>query len=128
MVFLLPARQTVKFILNLSFYDSRKINEQQIAAYTRPLSDPGNRNALLETARQCIPADADELVTRYKEISVPTLILWGRHDKVIPLKVGELLSQALPNSVFEVFEECGHIPQEEQPQKTIASISRFLNK
>lgn len=127
MAFLLPARQTVKFVLNLSFYNRGKINEQQIAAYSRPLADPGNRNALLETARQCIPADADELVTRYKEISVPTLILWGRHDKVISLKVGELLSQTLPNSVLEVFEECGHIPQEEQPEKTIASISRFLD-
>lgn len=127
MVFLLPARPTVKFVLNLSVYNKEKINEQQIAAYSRPLSDPGNRNALLETARRCIPADADELVTRYKEICVPTLILWGRHDKVISLKVGELLSQTLPNSLLEVFEECGHIPQEEQPEKTIASISRFLD-
>ncbi|MEP6718430.1 MAG: alpha/beta hydrolase [bacterium] len=128
MVFLLPARQTVKFVLNLSFYNREKINEQQIATYSRPLSDPGNRNALLETARQCIPADADALVNKYKEISVPTLILWGRHDKVISLKVGELLSQTLPNSVLEIFEECGHIPQEEQPEKTIASISRFLDR
>ena len=127
MAFLLPARQTVKFVLNLSFYNREKITEQQVANYSRPLSDPGNRNALLETARQCIPADANELVAKYKEISVPTLILWGRHDRVISLKVGELLSQTLPNSILEIFEECGHVPQEEQPEKTIASISRFLD-
>jgi pimeloyl-ACP methyl ester carboxylesterase len=126
MSFLLPARQTVKFVLNLSFYNKEKISEDQIKAYAGPLADPGNRAALLETARQCIPPNADELVAEYKNISVPTLILWGRHDKVVPLKVGELLSQALPNSVLEVFEECGHVPQEEQPEKTIARISEFL--
>ena len=126
MSFLLPARQTVKFVLNVSLYNKEKISEDQIKAYAGPLSDPGNRTALLETARQCIPPNADELVAKYKNISVPTLILWGRHDKVVPLKVGELLSQSLRNSVLEVFEECGHIPQEEQPEKTIARIYEFL--
>ena len=126
MKLLLPARQTVKFVLKLSFYNKEKISEAQIKAYAGPLSDPGNRAALLETARQCIPDNADELVAKFRNISVPTLILWGRHDKVVPLKVGELLGQALPNSVLEVFEECGHVPQEEQPEKTIARISEFL--
>lgn len=126
MIFLLPARRSVKFVLNLSCFDKTKITEEQVAAYAGPLDDPGARTALLQTVRQCIPPDADELVTKFKSISVPALILWGRHDKVIPLKVGELLNQVLPNSVLEVFEECGHIPQEEQPQKTIARISEFL--
>lgn len=126
MIFLLPARRSARFVLNLSYFDQGKITEEQVAAYAGPLGDPGARNALLQTVRQCIPPDADELITKFKSISVPTLILWGRHDKVIPLKVGELLNQALPNSVLEVVEECGHIPQEEQPQKTITRISEFL--
>jgi pimeloyl-ACP methyl ester carboxylesterase len=126
MMFLLPARQTAKFVLNLSFYNSGKISEEQVAAYAGPLADPGTRNSLLQTARLCIPSNADELVAKYENISVPTLILWGRHDRIIPLKVGELLNQALPNSVLEIFEECGHVPQEEQPQQTIARISKFL--
>ncbi len=126
MIFLLPARQTVRFVLDLSCFDKGKITEEQVAAYAGPLGDPGGRTALLKTVRQCIPPDADELVMKFKSIFVPTLILWGRNDKVIPLKVGELLSEALPNSVLEIFEECGHIPQEELPQKTIARISEFL--
>ena len=126
MIFLLPARRSVRFVLNVSCFDQRKIKEEQVAAYAGPLRDPGARNAVLQTVRQCIPPDADELVTKFKNISVPTLILWGRHDKVIPLKAGELLNQALRNSVLEIVEQCGHIPQEEQPQKTIARISEFL--
>jgi pimeloyl-ACP methyl ester carboxylesterase len=124
--FLLPARLTARFVLSFAFYNKEKISEEQITAYAGPLADPGTRTALLHTVRQCIPSDVDELVAKFKDISVPTLILWGRHDKIIPLKVAELLSQALPNSVLEVFEETGHIPQEEQPEKTIARISEFL--
>lgn len=126
MMFFLPAKRTAKFVLNFAYFDKSKISEEQINAYAAPLGDPGTRAALLETARQCIPSDADELVAKFKNISTPTLILWGRHDKVIPLQVGELLRQALPNCVLEIFEECGHIPQEEQPEKTIASIGKFL--
>jgi pimeloyl-ACP methyl ester carboxylesterase len=126
MIFLLPARRATEFVLNFAYYDKGKISEEQINAYAAPLADSGARTALLETARQCIPSDADELVAKFKNISTPTLILWGRHDRIIPLKVGELLSQAIPNSALEVFEECGHIPQEERPQKTIARISQFL--
>jgi pimeloyl-ACP methyl ester carboxylesterase len=126
MIFLLPARLSVRFVLNLSCFDQGKIKEEQVAAYAGPLGDPGARNALLQTVRQGVPPNAHELVTKFKNISVPTLILWGRHDKVIPLKAGELLNQALRNSVLEVVEQCGHIPQEEQPQKTIARISKFL--
>jgi len=52
--------------------------------------------------------------------------LWGLEDTVIPLKVGELLHQVIPNSTLRVIEQCGHIPQEEKPDETIALISKFL--
>ncbi|HBB89212.1 MAG TPA: hypothetical protein DC047_16535 [Blastocatellia bacterium] len=125
-IFLLPARLTVKSVLKFCFFDKEKISKAQLEAYAVPLRDPGARTALLQTMQQSIPSDADAVVAKLKNISVPTLILWGRHDKVIPLKVGQLLSQVIPNSVLEVFEECGHIPQEELPQKTIERISDFL--
>lgn len=127
-IFLMPARRVVKSVLEFSFYDKKKITEEQIATYTAPWSDPGTRDALLQTIRQCIPSNADELVARFKSITIPTLLLWGRHDRVIPLKVAELLHEAIPSSVLEVLEECGHVPQEEQPHKTIASISQFIER
>ncbi len=81
---------------------------------------------MLHTVRQCIPANADELIAQIATIKVPTIILWGREDKVIPLKVGQLLHKLLPNSTLAVIEHCGHIPQEEKPDETISLISRFL--
>jgi pimeloyl-ACP methyl ester carboxylesterase len=125
-VYLAPSKLAAKFVLRASYYDKDKITSEQINAYAEPIASEGGRYALLQTARYCIPTNSDEIITKLKDITVPTLILWGRQDSVIPLKVGELLAQDLPNSKLEVFENCGHIPQEEKPAETIASISRFM--
>jgi pimeloyl-ACP methyl ester carboxylesterase len=126
-VYLAPSKLAAKFVLKASYYDKNKITEEQVRAYADPLASEGGRHALLETARRCIPANSDEITSKLKRIKVPTLILWGKEDGVIPLKVGELLDQDLPDSRLEIFEQCGHIPQEEKPEQTIASISGFMN-
>ena len=126
MIYLSPSKLAAKITLRMCYYDGTKITKEQVKAYAAPLASLGGRHALLQTARQCIPENADELIAAASTITVPTLIIWGREDKVIPLKVGELLHQLLPNSTLEIIEECGHIPQEEKPDETIARISRFL--
>jgi pimeloyl-ACP methyl ester carboxylesterase len=126
MIYLAPSKLAAMMTLRMCYYDSRKTTKEQINAYAAPLASRAGRHALLQTARQCIPANADELIAQMGTITVPTLILWGREDRVIPLKVGQQLQQLLPNSTLEVIEHCGHIPQEEKPDETIACISRFL--
>jgi pimeloyl-ACP methyl ester carboxylesterase len=125
-VYLSPSKLTAKMTLRMCYYDRKKITREQVNAYAAPVASLAGRHALLQTARQCIPANADELIASASEITVPTLILWGREDKVLPLKVGELLHELLPNSTLEVIERCGHIPQEEKPDETIARIATFM--
>lgn len=126
MIYFGPSKLAARITLRMCYYDRKKISKEQVKAYAAPISGLGGRHALLHTARQCIPANADELIASARSITVPTLILWGREDKVIPLRVGELLHDLLPNSTLEVIEECGHIPQEEKPEETISLISSFL--
>ena len=57
---------------------------------------------------------------------MPTLILWGREDRVIPLEVGERLHEAIGTSRLVVLEECGHMPQGEKPAETLKVIEDFL--
>jgi pimeloyl-ACP methyl ester carboxylesterase len=111
-----------------AYYDFSKVTKDQIAAYAAPLSTPGARHALLETGKQIIPPNIDDLVTKYKEIKVPTLIIWGKQDKIISAKAGELLDQAIPNSTLKVIDQCGHAPQEEEPEQTIALVLEFLKR
>jgi pimeloyl-ACP methyl ester carboxylesterase len=124
--YLSPSKLAARVVLRMCYFDKKRITTEQIEAYANPMASLGARHALLQTARQCIPANIDELLTKLKTIEVPTFILWGREDRITPLKVGELLHQAIPNSTLEIIERCGHIPQEEKPDETVARISEFL--
>jgi pimeloyl-ACP methyl ester carboxylesterase len=125
-IYLSPSRLAARTVLRMCYYDRAKITPEDVAAYAGPLASSGGRHALLRTTQQCIPPNADELLAKAREITVPTLILWGRQDKIIPLKVGELLRELIPNSTLEIIEECGHVPQEEKPAETIQRILRFM--
>jgi pimeloyl-ACP methyl ester carboxylesterase len=125
-VYLIPATCMARSVLKLAYYDPGKITEEQIAAYAAPLAAPGGKHALLETGKQIIPPNIDELTANYKDINVPTLIIWGRQDKVIDPIVGNLLDQAIPNSTLQWIDQCGHVPQEERPEATIPLVMDFL--
>ena len=125
-VYLIPARCMAKSVLKLAYYDPGKITPEQIAAYAAPLAAPGGKHALLETGKQIIPPNIEELTAKYKDINVPTLIIWGQQDKVIDPIVGTLLDQAIPNSTLKWIDQCGHVPQEEMPEATIPLVLDFL--
>ena len=59
-------------------------------------------------------------------IDVPSLIVWGRQDRIAPVECGELYQQALKGSKLHVIEECGHSPHNEQPQEFLSVAMDFL--
>jgi pimeloyl-ACP methyl ester carboxylesterase len=124
--YLVPSKLAARSVLRQAYYDFSKVTKDQIAAYAAPLSAPGARHALLETGKQIIPKNIDELVAKYKDIKVPTLIIWGKQDKIISVKAGERLDQAIPNSTLKVIDQCGHVPQEEKPEETVPLVLEFL--
>ena len=73
-----------------------------------------------------MPPDIDEMVTRIPTITQPTLLLWCRSDKVVPVSTGIRLSRELPNARLEVYDTCDHVPQEELPDRVLAALRRFL--
>lgn len=121
-------RASIKQVLRDSYYDRDKITDEQIDAYTKPVVAPGGRYGMLQTARQAIPKNIDAITAQYKNISVPTLILWGLDDRLIPITIGEMLHEAIPRSSLEIINNCGHVPQEEMPEETIRYISAFFRR
>jgi pimeloyl-ACP methyl ester carboxylesterase len=127
-IHLMPRKSSTRRILRYVYFDRQLITKEQIAAYSQPIKSTGARHALLATCRQAIPENIDELTPKYKDICVPTLILWGKEDKVIPLKIGQMLAEAIPDSKLVVLPEIGHAPHEEAPQKTVPLILEFLQR
>jgi pimeloyl-ACP methyl ester carboxylesterase len=119
-------KQKVRMILKKAYYDDSQITEDQVTAYAAPLRSAGGRYALIRTAKLIIPADIQQISDTYKDISVPTLILWGRQDKIVPLQIGQHLHKDIASSELIVIENCGHIPHEERPKDAVNAISRFL--
>ena len=125
-IHLTPGKASTRRVLRYVYYNHRLITSEQIDAYSKPIRSPGARQALLQTARQAVPKNINELTPKYKDICVPTLIVWGEEDKVIPLKIGKMLAEAIPDSKLVVLPEVGHAPHEEAPEKTIPLIMEFL--
>jgi pimeloyl-ACP methyl ester carboxylesterase len=59
-------------------------------------------------------------------VRVPTLIVWGRQDAIVPLRCGELYQAAIPGAKLAVLERCGHSPQIEKPQEFLNAVAPFL--
>ena len=125
--FVPPSMNTLTVLL-YSYCRKRLITWKQCKAYAKPISSPGGRQALLKVAKQAVPENFEEFTAQYPTISVPTLIVWGRDDKVIPLAIGEKLKQDIPDSKMVIIDEAGHVPQEEKPEETIAAIVKFLKE
>ncbi|HKW90735.1 MAG TPA: alpha/beta fold hydrolase [Methylomirabilota bacterium] len=61
-------------------------------------------------------------------VSTPTLILWGREDRIVPVVCGEQYRRLLPNATLRVLERCGHMPPIEQPDAFAKLVLDFLGR
>jgi pimeloyl-ACP methyl ester carboxylesterase len=120
-----PSVQT-RVALRIAYFDDSKIDPEEVELYAAPLKTAAGKHAIIHSARQIVPEDIESLSERYKTIEMPTLILWCDHDRIVPLEVGIKLRRTLPNSTLRLIEDCGHMPQEEQPASTLALIKGFI--
>lgn len=123
---LMPKPRLIMRMLRVAYYKHEKIEQAFVNAYARPLYDYRARSALVYTARLVIPDNLDDYTSQYANITVPALMIWGDRDEVVPITIGERLSQDIPGARLEVLHDCGHVPQEEEPEKTLALIGQFL--
>lgn len=59
-------------------------------------------------------------------VSNPTLVVWGRDDRIVPVECGEQYRRALPNATLRVLERCGHLPPIEHPAAFARLVLEFL--
>ncbi len=96
----------------------------------RSLTDPGNRAAFVRTARAVIDPGGQSVsaVNRlYLVAQMPTLIVWGGQDKIIPLVHASQAHEAIPNSRLEVMEGVGHNPHMDDPAQFAGILDDFMN-
>src|SRR5262249_17408937 len=89
--------------------------------------DMANRAGSLDAtiARFRAPMFEPAAIARLGEIRRPTLAIWGAKDNVFALNVADTL-KAVPDCRIEIYEEAGHFPHEEAPDRAAADIAGFL--
>ena len=63
-----------------------------------------------------------------KLIQVPSLMIWGRQDGIVPLDCGEIYHEVLEGSSLHIIDQCGHSPQTEKPQELVDATLGFFSK
>jgi pimeloyl-ACP methyl ester carboxylesterase len=59
-------------------------------------------------------------------IDVPTLVLWGDSDRLIPPVYAAEFARLIPGAQTEIIPNCGHLPQVERPDQFLAAVTRFI--
>jgi proline iminopeptidase len=67
----------------------------------------------------------DDLLVRLQRLQVPTLVVHGDAD-FIPVDCARHIAEAIPGARLEVLDDCGHFAFLDQPERTVATITRFL--
>ena len=121
MRWVLPRRAIEDSVLDV-YGDPSRVTSALVDRYYELTLRAGNRVALMHRMDQLAPGP----VARLPEIKVPTLILWGGLDRLIPPRWGHEFEKAIPGSRLVVFPKLGHVPQEEDPAATLAALRDWL--
>lgn len=125
---LIGPERSIRYVLRSIVHDATTVEPAQVSAYAKALQTDEGVRAMLDAARQIVPAGLSRLTARYAQLDVPTLLLWGRMDRVVPVSIGERLRRDLPRARLEVLDECGHIPHEERPTASLEILEAFLSR
>ena len=60
-----------------------------------------------------------------EKVRIPTLIVWGAQDQIIPVECGQLYQRAIPGATLQLIEQCSHWPQFERPQELARLVTEF---
>ena len=110
--------------LRAAYNDSPVVDEKLIARYYDLMMREGTRAAIL--SRSSTYADGTAQTPDLSALTQPTLVMWGAQDAVIPVSVVPLFEQRLSNITVVIYEDLGHIPMEEDPERTAAGVMAFL--
>lgn len=125
MAFALTSDSLVRDGLRKSFHDESKVTKERVEAYYRPLRTRGGQRAARLVRDQ---RDYGGIENALDKIRQPALLIWGAHDRLNLLEAGKRLHSKLGGSQLVVFDNCGHLPQEEMPERFTREVSEFMKK
>jgi pimeloyl-ACP methyl ester carboxylesterase len=122
MTHLLP-RQMIESSVRSVYGDPSRITPELIDRYYELTLREGNRAALAERFAQ---SPIGQYASLIPQVQQPTLILWGGRDHLIPPENARRFAHDIAASRAVMFDDLGHVPQEEDPVRTLAAVRSFI--
>lgn len=119
-------RQMIESSVRNVYGNPELVTPQLVDRYYQLTLREGNREALVQRFSQ--HADPALNQVRISQISIPTLIIWGGRDGLIPPPHAEQFNVAIKDSQVVMFEDLGHVPQEENAAATASAVAKFLDE
>ncbi len=109
------------------------LSREWLAGAAEVLRLPGVRENALQVARTGVSLRRGQREELFGDLhgllaasSVPTLIIWGSHDFVVPPSHAYAAQKLIPHSQVRIMERCGHLPQVERPEEFNRLVLDFL--
>ncbi len=109
--------------LALAWNDVSKVTPEMIEGYTRPTRIENWDKALWEFT---LASEDPDLVPRLGELTMPTLVVTGDNDRIVPTEQSVRLAGELPNARLVIIPNSGHVPHEETPLEFMQAVADFL--
>ena len=129
-----PSRRTAVLETRAIFRDRALVTEERVELAFRLASRPGGTTVLRDTANSLgtifgVKAGwRRRLIAQLAPLRIPTLVVWGDHDRILPAHQLEEARRVFPHAEWHLFEQTGHMPQIEKPQEfadlTLAFVAR----
>jgi pimeloyl-ACP methyl ester carboxylesterase len=120
----LVTRSLVERGLRTAYHDPKFVTDEEIDVQYRPMAIDGAAEAL--TALTASPAGPIVPNPPLSGLKPPALIVWGRHDRIIPVGMAEYFTRELPKARKVIFEKSGHMPHVEEADAFNALMLEFL--
>ena len=121
-----PTKENVRRVFEKMVADPNRIPDQLVDGFIRRINMPNAKQAFASTLENSATTQIGLDVLR-KIINIPTLILWGVHDKVIPIEHSKLFKEGIKDSRLEIIDDAGHAPFAEKPDIVCKLLQNFLS-
>lgn len=110
--------------LRYAYGDPSRVTDDARNIRTRMMRVRGQHDALISMSRCSPEADVPESLA---QVTVPTLIIWGTKDRVVPVSDAARHIKDMPHARLEMIETAGHLPHEEEPATVNELVMSFLD-
>lgn len=114
MAALFPNERNARTAFKTMESSGRRIDKSIVTGFVQRMKLPNAKLAFMSTLLGL--KDAKLITKKLEKIIVPTLIIWGSKDPVIPIRYADYFTSSIPNCTFHIINNCGHTPYVQMPE------------